>query len=94
MDRAATAPASLTLDVTPDDALNLRRRLQARPEIQTTAVLAGGAILEDGPDATSYHFHVPGDWTPVAASEGVRLEHPAGHVLSIRDGRVQLTIAK
>ena len=94
MDRPTTAPGSLTLDVTPDDALHLRRRLQARPEIQTTAILAGGAILEDGPDATTYHFHVPGDWAPVPAAEGLRLEHAAGHVLSIRDGRVQLTLAK
>lgn len=94
MDRRTTAPGSLTLDVTTDDALNLRRRLQARPEIRTTSVLAGGAILEDGPETTTYHFHVPGSWTQVGHGDEVRLVHGAGHELTIRDGRVQLTIAK
>ncbi len=94
MERPTTAPGSLTLDVTTDDALNLRRRLQARAEIHTTSVLAGGAILEDGPDTTKYHFHLPGSWTQTGQGEEVRLEHAAGHVLMIRDGRVQLTIAK
>jgi hypothetical protein len=94
MDRALMTPGTLTLDVSPDDALNLRRRLQAREEIRTTAVLPGGAILEDGPDATTYHFHVPGEWSRTEAGDGIRLEHAAGHVLTVRDGRVQLQIAK
>lgn len=94
MDHATKAPGSVTLDVTAGDALQLRRRLQERPEIHTTAVLPGGAILEDGPEATRYHFHVPGTWSQVAHGDEVRLEHSAGHVLLIRDGRVQLTIAK
>lgn len=94
MDRPTTAPGSLTLDVTRDDALNLRRRLQAQPEIHTTSVLAGGAILEDGPNTTIYHFHVPGTWTQASQGDAFRLEHEAGHVLTIRDGRVQLTLAK
>lgn len=94
MEHLTTAPATLTLDVTADDALNLRRRLQACPEIHTTSVLAGGALLEDGPDTTTYHFHVPGAWTQAAHGDEVRLEHAAGHVLTIRNGRVQLTIAK
>ena len=94
MDRPTLAPATVTLDVTTDDALHLRRRLQARPEMHTTAVLPGGVLLEDGPEATTYHFPVAGAWAATGEGDDLRLAHPAGHVLTVRDGRVQITLAK
>lgn len=87
-------PDTLTLDVKPADARDLRRRLQARTDVFTTAVLPGGAIVEDGPDALNYHFHVPGAWAVEEAGADLRLTNEAGHVLTVREGRIQLTLAK
>ena len=70
------------------------RRLQATGPLFTTAILPGGAIVEDGPEAINYHFHVPGGWAVEQDGSDLRLTNDAGHALTIRDGRIQLTLAK
>lgn len=88
------SPDSMTLEAPTADARNLRRRLQATGPLFTTAILPGGAIVEDGPEALNYHFHVPGNWEMNQIGDDMRLTHAAGHVLTIREGRIQLTLAK
>lgn len=88
------SPETLTLDVAPADTGNLRRRLQATGPLFTAAILPGGAIVEDGPEALQYHFQAQGHWSVDQAGEDVRLTSDTGHTLTIRDGRIQLTLAK
>lgn len=88
------SPDTMTLEVAPADARNLRRRLQATGPLFTTAILPGGAIVEDGPDVLKYHFHVQGSWSIDQTGGDVRMTSDTGHTLTIRDGRIQLSLLK
>ena len=88
------SPDTMTRDVAPADARNLRRRLQATGPLFTTAILPGGAIVEDGPNGLSYHFHVQGNWSIDQTGADLLLTTDTGHTLSSRDGRIQLTLSK